>query len=1067
MLHFTQQHVLDNHEVVCKNHEAHRAVYPNKGDTLKFKWVSHQLPLPWFAAVDIETVAEPIPNVHDERVSNTSKLRTQKALCCMFKVVSSLPGFFRPGQLFKGPNCVSEMLDALNKEAGHLLKIIKRQIGMSLTEEEEVQFQLSTHCHICGRGKEEEEEFVRDHCHLTGTFRGAAHNECNMKYNLQVENFKLNIFAHNMTGFDSHLILSAIDPKRHGNIKCIPRTEERYVSFSAGRKVFKDSLNFIDGSLDEIVKSLPDESLSITRQYIEQRLISDDKYVIVHNIGGEASNEEIPREPSEAVNDLDGNGDGVDCGVPRREEEKCVKLKRKRKRKTPVMVYDEEDVDEDDDGDDGDEGIDDEEENEDDRCFIDDCVGDEGEEAGDHLLENPSDYNRLDNVGEKGRKITVEVKKSAKGEKTVIYKSIRDLPEDDFRRNPHQASILPMRLNEKADRQFKLSRRKGFLNYDDLTSFSELDATSLPSEPWYNMLNDTTISNEQYHQAKEVWEEFECETMWDYCEHYLITDVLLLADVLLNFQKACLRDYKIDPLQCYTLPGFAFEAALKMGNLELELISDPDMHMFVERGIRGGSSVVCQRYAKANIPDTTDYDPAKPASHIIYWDANNQYGWAMSQCLPISGFKWREPSGDLERDLNHFVVNREDDADEGCILEIDAEYPNELHDEHNDYPLAPEHLTIDTEMLSEEQQQMIQNHCSYKKLVQNLGNKRNYILHYRNLKTYIKMGLNVTKIHRVLEFKQLKWLKDYIDFNTAKRAAAAFPFEVALYKKMNNAVFGKTMENVRKHRTFQFVQSEEELKKLATKANFKGFRFIRPDLILVERRKTTIKFFKPISSGFSILDVSKLLLYVENEYIKQRYPGSRSKLLFTDTDSLAYLIETDDIYKDMIEERDRYDFSDYPDNHPCFSNLPMREIQQIKQQNKKVLGKFKDELNGFSINEWVGVRAKVYSFTIHRDQENDFLEYKKIKGDICTKKLKGVKRSIVKNKITHEHYKQCVLENKSKSATFISFRSFQHQLYTIKQTKTALVNFDDKRFMLPGGVETLAHGHYRINEERR
>ena len=113
-------------------------MYPNKGDTLKFKWVNHQLPLPWFAIVDIETVAEPIANVHDERVSNTSKIRTQKALCCMFKVVSKLPGFFRPGQLFKGPNCVSEMLDALNKEAGHLLKIIKRQIGMNLTEEEEI-----------------------------------------------------------------------------------------------------------------------------------------------------------------------------------------------------------------------------------------------------------------------------------------------------------------------------------------------------------------------------------------------------------------------------------------------------------------------------------------------------------------------------------------------------------------------------------------------------------------------------------------------------------------------------------------------------------------------------------------------------------------------------------------------------------------------------------------------------------------------------------------------------------------------------------------------------------------
>ena len=188
------------------------------------------------------------------------------------------------------------------------------------------------------------------------------------------------------------------------------------------------------------------------------------------------------------------------------------------------------------------------------------------------------------------------------------------------------------------------------------------------------------------------------------------------------------------------------------------------------------------------------------------------------------------------------LLSIEDDADEWCILEIDAEYPNELHDEHNDYPLAPEHLTVETEMLSEEQHRMNQNHCSYKKLVQSLGNRRNYILHYRNLKAYIRLG--------ILEFKQIAWLKRYIDFNTAKRAAATFPFEVDVYKKMNNVVFWKTMENVRKHRTFQFVYSEEELKKLTTKANFKGFRFIRPDLILVERRKTTVKFSNPSTRGF-------------------------------------------------------------------------------------------------------------------------------------------------------------------------------------------------------------------------
>ena len=234
---------------------------------------------------------------------------------------------------------------------------------------------------------------------------------------------------------------------------------------------------------------------------------------------------------------------------------------------------------------------------------------------------------------------------------------------------------------------------------------------------------------------------------------------------------------------------------------------------------------------------------------------------------------------------------------------------------------------------------------------------------------------------------------------------------------------------------------------------------------MVERMQTLIKFYKPFYIGFTILDVSKNIPIKEHYYnIKKRYPGSKSKLLFSDTDSLVYLLETKNIYKDMVEDRERYDFSDYPDTHPCLSSFNKEKRAEIKGENKKKLGKFKDELHGFPIQEFVGVRAKVYSFLVHPDWKSEFEQFMG-KKEICTRKLKGVKKSIVKHQILHEHYKECVLEGKGKLATFHSLRSFKHQLYTLKQTKIALANFDDKRYIRSDGVSTYAFGHYRIGEE--
>ena len=213
---------------------------------------------------------------------------------------------------------------------------------------------------------------------------------------------------------------------------------------------------------------------------------------------------------------------------------------------------------------------------------------------------------------------------------------------------------------------------------------------------------------------------------------------------------------------------------LKMTGVKLEKISDIDKYLFIEKGLRGGISYIAKRYAKANNKYMNDYDPEKPSTFITYLDMNNLYGWAMSEYLPYGEFEWLENIDEFDKNS----INEKSDT--GYFLEVDLEYPNNLHKLHNDYPLAPEKLAVSSDMLP--------NYCriadkyeikvgDVKKLIPNLGNKTNYVFHYRNLQLYLSLGIKLTKIHKVLKFKQSGWMKKYVDFNTEKRMYAANDFE--------------------------------------------------------------------------------------------------------------------------------------------------------------------------------------------------------------------------------------------------------------------------------------------------
>jgi hypothetical protein len=446
-----------------------------------------------------------------------------------------------------------------------------------------------------------------------------------------------------------------------------------------------------------------------------------------------------------------------------------------------------------------------------------------------------------------------------------------------------------------------------------------------------------------------VWETFGCQNLSDYHDLYLKTDVLLLADVFKNFRKTCQVHYGFDPAHYYTSTGLSWDALLKKPGVELELLTDYDMFLFIEKGLRGGVSMVSQKYAKANNLHFEVYISKKPTTHLMYYDANNLCGWGMSQPLATGGFEWVKISMEEE------IVRHPDDAEKGYIFEVDLEYPKELHDSHSAYPLAPERMKVKDEWISEYQQNLLREiggggSLETVKMVPNVRIKERYIVHYRNLKLYLSLGMWLKKIHRALKFDQRPWMEPYIRHNTELRKRATNYFEKDLYKPMNNSVFGKTMENLRKRVDVKLVRSSEEdrLRKLIAKPNYSRCKIFDDDLAALHMHKTSLCLNHPIYVGMSILDLSKLLMYdYYYNKVKTKY-GDRATLLYTDPDSLFMDIETENIYADIEADPDEYDTSDYPDDHPLHST-----------RNKKVLGKMK--CAGVPVAEFIVLRPKMYS----------------------------------------------------------------------------------------------------------
>lgn len=600
-----------------------------------------------------------------------------------------------------------------------------------------------------------------------------------------------------------------------------------------------------------------------------------------------------------------------------------------------------------------------------------------------------------------------------------LDKLIKTLQIDDFIHLKHHFPNKEM---------FDLMRQKGIYCYDYVDSVKRYEETSLPIKSlFFNKLTSEDISDKDYKHAQIIWNQFRIKNLGEYTDLYLKCDVLLLADVFEKFRSMSLSYYNLDPCHYVSSPSLSWDAMLLFTKIELDLISDVEMYQMLEKGIRGGLAQCSLRHAKANNKYLVNYKPEEPSSFLIYLDCVNLYGFAMMKCLPMNNFRF------LKTEEFHIFKNIKsisDNNDQGYILEVDLEYPMNIHDYHSDLPFAPEKYVPPS--------------GNSKKLIANLHNKYKYVIHYTHLKICLQNGLRLLKIHRVLTFHQKQFLEPYITLNTTLRQKATSDFERDFFKKQNNCIFGKTIENKRNQIDVKLVNVWRDTtnrtnkingaEKYISAPNFRNLSIFAEDLVAIQLQQTKIILDRPIYIGFTVLELAKTHLYKFHYSIMKNMYKNTINLCYTDTDSLLYLIKTDDFYEDIKKNLQYFDTS----------NFQYENSYGIPCVNEKLPGYFKDEMGGQVISEFTGLRAKLYCI----DTETS-----------SVKKAKGSKKCVTK-KLNMEQYKQCLFSNIELRDDMYIIKSKNHKIFTQRLNKLVLSKSDDKRQLLNNSACTLPWGHY-------
>lgn len=600
--------------------------------------------------------------------------------------------------------------------------------------------------------------------------------------------------------------------------------------------------------------------------------------------------------------------------------------------------------------------------------------------------------------------------------------------------------------------------QKGVFPYEYFNHPRVFKETVLPPiHEFFSRLRDEGVSQQDYDHGCRVWQETECKIFKDYHDLYLVVDVLLLADIFENFRTICLTQHRLDPVHYVSLPGYSWDSAFIFAgakwdgdkhvpfSVELFDNSQNDMYLFCEDSIRGGVSMTPGRFSRANHKYLNDFDPKEVEKYIFYLDANNLYGHAMIQPLPYADYKW-VPSDSIKIDE---IKDIPKDCPYGYIFEVDGHFPDDTHDYLSDFPPAPTKQKVTEDMISPFSRKLNEDFGNKHddkttKLLCTLEPRKEYKCYYSTLQLYMKLGFVVTKVHRILRFKQSTWLAGYIQHNTSQRAKCTSDFEKDFYKLLNNSVYGKFIQNNRKFKSIKALLPDTEKKKW--NPFIQGRRIINERFVLAYMKPKKVALTSAMIIGTVILDHSKHLMYNFYYNVMKEIYLNDIRLLFTDTDSLCMEIKHPDVMADLKDRRvldEWFDLSDFP------KDTSMYGANYQSNTNKKVIGKFKDEFPLVYLKEVIALRSKMYSC---------------LKSDGKNKQTaKGVQKA-VKKTLIHEKYMRCLHPQEGQrleTATNISFRSQNDVIYTIGMEKVTLSPCDSKLYLVDA-THTKPFGHYSL-----
>ena len=891
---YTSENMLMKHKEKCGDDNITVIKTSNKSHLYWEKYF-HKNPLYFRIYADFEADNEKDDTIVGNKTTNIYK---QNPVLNGYHIVSELNDVLK-SDYYKSPlgyDNVDWFVDEVVKLENKMAFYFKNtNIDIIMTQEDENDYRNDNVCRFCE--KEILSDQVRDHCHLTGKYRGPAHSKCNINVTQKQSNFIPFIF-HNFSNYDCHMFFKKLVDKKKDKVDfdIIPKTNEEYISVTYGCIRFIDSYRFLSSGLDSLVKTLVDNSHK-TLKNLKKEIVDNDEILDIVN--------KIEKNYTEEIHSLE-------------EDDRTIKNLKK--------FYPEE-------------------------------------------IENLEEA-LLNYMGENDLKILK-----------------RGFP----------------------DKWNYLTKKLAYpYEYFNCVEDYQKPVNNLKKEYFFSKLKNKCPDNEEIQRTMDIIERFNIKNGEELTEIYLKSDVLLLACVFEKFIEISINQYDINPLYCVSLPGYNWQCGLKYTGIKLQTLQDKDMILLLENNIRGGiSSVMGDRYIKSD-------DNKK----ILYIDANNLYGHSMSQYLPYDEIKF-DNNIKLED-----ILNTPDDSDFGYFVEVDLKYPDNIKQKTKNLPFAPVNKKVNPDKFNDYMESIKPDtYVQSSKLICDWSDKKNYLVHYRMLKFYIRHGMIVDKVHSVISFKQTKWLEKYISFNTQKRNKAKNDFEKDFYKLLNNAFYGKTMENVRNRLKIKFIKKDNYRKiiEYQSKLTFNGIHKSYENCHSYTFKQNEVLMDKPIYLGFTVLELSKLHMY-ETYYDKlQPYFGQENiQLHYMDTGSFVLSVNTKDIVKDLKKLEDIFDFSNLDKNHELYSN-----------KNEKVIGFFKIETpKNIWIDEFIALRSKMYAFKCGDDSKN---------------KLKGISKAQSKN-IKFEEYKKCLDgENYQQECDNYIIRSINHEMVLQKIKKSTLSIFDDKR----------------------